>query len=226
LNVPRGGRASLSLETNRCSGAGGGPRTARATGTVRMKKPIALLVMVFGLMFSGLMVADFGSTFAAERGGGGRGAGPSGGSRGGPPPSARWGGHPRGGPSHWHGSSRGWHGSHTRWSVGVNIGGPVWGRPWGPWWDPWWGPWGATWVGGPWVGSTWAGPWGPWGGPAWVPPTVVVPSEPRFFVERDDRASDSGQNSPWWFYCRESDTFYPYVRECAGEWERVPAQPQ
>ena len=28
-----------------------------------------------------------------------------------------------------------------------------------------------------------------------------------------------------WYYCSDSDSFYPSVRECAGGWKRVPAQP-
>jgi hypothetical protein len=28
-----------------------------------------------------------------------------------------------------------------------------------------------------------------------------------------------------WYYCAESKTYYPYVRECPGGWQRVPAQP-
>jgi hypothetical protein len=57
------------------------------------------------------------------------------------------------------------------------------------------------------------------------PPTVIVPSEPRVYIERDDRVAQ--QNSPgYWYYCRESNTYYPYVKECAEPWERVPAQPR
>ena len=28
-----------------------------------------------------------------------------------------------------------------------------------------------------------------------------------------------------WFYCPDSKSYYPYVRECPGAWQRVPAQP-
>ena len=28
-----------------------------------------------------------------------------------------------------------------------------------------------------------------------------------------------------WFYCADSRTYYPYARECAGGWQRVPSTP-
>jgi hypothetical protein len=57
------------------------------------------------------------------------------------------------------------------------------------------------------------------------PPAVVVNPAPRVYVEREDQIAR--ESSPgYWYYCRESNVYYPYVRECAGPWERVPAQPQ
>ena len=29
----------------------------------------------------------------------------------------------------------------------------------------------------------------------------------------------------YWYYCPDSRSYYPYVRECASKWERVPPQP-
>jgi hypothetical protein len=61
--------------------------------------------------------------------------------------------------------------------------------------------------------------------PAYYPPAIVVEPAPRVYIERDDRVAR--QSSPgYWYYCRESNTYYPYVKGCAGPWERVPAQPQ
>ena len=28
-----------------------------------------------------------------------------------------------------------------------------------------------------------------------------------------------------WYYCADSRSYYPYVRDCPGGWQRVPAQP-
>ena len=57
------------------------------------------------------------------------------------------------------------------------------------------------------------------------PPAVIVPPAPRVYIERDERVAQ--ESSPgYWYYCRDSNTYYPYVKECASPWERVPAQPQ
>ena len=59
---------------------------------------------------------------------------------------------------------------------------------------------------------------------AYSPPIVVSPA-PRVYIEREERVAR--ESSPgYWYYCRESETYYPYVKECAQPWERVPAQPR
>ncbi len=74
------------------------------------------------------------------------------------------------------------------------------------------------------------------GGPLWYPapaysypyaypPAVVVNPAPRLYIERDDPAIARESSPGYWYYCRESNVYYPYVKECAGSWERVPAQP-
>lgn len=63
---------------------------------------------------------------------------------------------------------------------------------------------------------------------SYYPAPVVVQPAPRVYVERDDAAvlqNPAPASSPYWYYCRDSDTYYPYVRECASPWERVPAAP-
>jgi hypothetical protein len=63
--------------------------------------------------------------------------------------------------------------------------------------------------------------------PAYVyPPAVVIPPAPRVYIERDAPVVLHDNAPGYWYYCRESDTYYPYVRDCAGPWERVPARPQ
>lgn len=63
--------------------------------------------------------------------------------------------------------------------------------------------------------------------PYTYPAPVVVQPAPRVYVERDDVAGlpSAPSTSPYWYYCRDSNTYYPYVRECASPWERVPAAP-
>ncbi len=53
-------------------------------------------------------------------------------------------------------------------------------------------------------------------------PVVVQPASPPVYIERSDVVPE-GPGS--WYFCRESNTYYPYVRQCPGGWTRVPAQP-
>jgi len=55
--------------------------------------------------------------------------------------------------------------------------------------------------------------------PYYYPPAVVVPSSPPVYIEKGQAAAPS--DSQYWYYCRESETYYPYVSECAGPWQRV-----
>lgn len=52
----------------------------------------------------------------------------------------------------------------------------------------------------------------------YYPPAVVVPSSPPVYIERGQAAALSDE---YWYYCRESATYYPYVKECAGPWQKV-----
>jgi hypothetical protein len=131
----------------------------------------------------------------------------------------------------WAGGGRG----HVSISVGTSWGAPGWGPGWGPGWRAgwWWGPgWGPRWG--------WSPVWGPgvvvaptvvWPAPAVaVPPAVVVPSvPPTVYIERDEPATAAPappqQPGHWWYYCQSSRAFYPYARECAEGWQRVPPAP-
>ena len=55
--------------------------------------------------------------------------------------------------------------------------------------------------------------------PGAAPAVGSLPPPPR----RDVPSSFAGQ--PHWFYCKESGGYYPYVRECPGGWQMVPATP-
>jgi hypothetical protein len=92
--------------------------------------------------------------------------------------------------------------------------------------------------GGPRVTFGFYGPgyWGPgyWGGyPGYygygygyaAPPVVVVPSEPRIYVERDTPPASSSGQQQWWYWCPSAKGYYPYVSTCSEGWQRVPPQP-
>ena len=119
----------------------------------------------------------------------------------------------------------GWHGG------GGHGGGGHWGgHGWG------WGA-GAV-IGGAVVAGALLSPWyyrpyyydyGP-AYPAYYPapyPVVVESAPSTVYVEqasapRVAAAPDSGN---WWYYCNESRAYYPYVRECPSQWQRVAPQP-
>ncbi len=53
-------------------------------------------------------------------------------------------------------------------------------------------------------------------------PVVVQPPAPTVFVERGDVVPEGAAS---WYFCRESNAYYPYVKQCPGGWQRVPARP-
>ncbi len=156
---------------------------------------------------------------------------PAGGASGGPPPGGRppggpppaQGAHPGGGHGHWHGPT-----------VGFHYGGPYWG----------------AWA---WPGYYWPGyygasyySYGPGLGylpPSYIygPPAVVTSTGGVVYIERESGtvsthqperapAPDATTATPppgtqWWYLCSSPRGAYPYVRECPGGWERVPAVP-
>lgn len=151
------------------------------------------------------MLAVSTSAIAQRQGGGGGGGGRAyhGGGGGG----AYQGGGYRG--YHGHGGYRGYHGhSHSSLRVGVAFGAPF--------WYPWPGYAYSPYPAYPYYPYA-AYPYPYYGYPA----AVSVPAPVYIERDRDVAASDS----PYWYYCRESDAYYPYVKQCSGSWERVPAQP-
>lgn len=64
----------------------------------------------------------------------------------------------------------------------------------------------------------------------YYPPTVVMPApSPPVYIEQGASAapgpSASAQGSPaYWYYCTDSQTYYPYVQRCAAPWLQVVPQ--
>ena len=98
------------------------------------------------------------------------------------------------------------------------------------------GGWGGPRV-GVYLGYGGPGYWGPYWGPRYygygygyplvvpapVYPPVVIQSQPPVYVERDALAAPEEQG--WWYWCRSSNAYYPYVKSCAEGWQKVPPQP-
>jgi len=98
-----------------------------------------------------------------------------------------------------HGGYR--HGHGTRVSIGFVYGGPYWGYP------------------------------GYWGHPGYYypydyyPRVVGVPAEPTVYIERGDGQAPQEPSQGYWYYCPEAKAYHPYVKHCAGPWQRVSPQP-
>ncbi|MFO1200408.1 MAG: hypothetical protein U1E86_25925 [Burkholderiaceae bacterium] len=94
--------------------------------------------------------------------------------------------------------------------------------------------------------APWILPWGyypPSYGYAYPPAVVTVPSSPPVYIEQGAAPAQSWGTAPapadpapaaqaygtspgaWWFWCPQSQAYYPYVKECAGPWQRVAPQP-
>jgi len=70
--------------------------------------------------------------------------------------------------------------------------------------------------------------------PGYYPPAAAaVPSSPPEYIEQGDvnggeaaDTGDAGATAPGvWFHCSKPDGYYPYIKDCPGGWEQVPAQP-
>jgi hypothetical protein len=67
-------------------------------------------------------------------------------------------------------------------------------------------------------------PWHYYPAPVYYPaaPVYVQPPAPPVYIERSDVVPEGPGT---WYFCRESNSYYPYVKQCPGGWTRVPAQP-
>lgn len=106
--------------------------------------------------------------------------------------------------------------------VGVYIGGPVW-RPWYP--RPYYYPY--AWGGYPYP-YYYPYPY-PYPYPYSYGYPYPAPASPPVYIERDEAAPAPApapqQQTQNWYYCPGAKAYYPYVRECPGGWQQVPAQP-
>lgn len=57
------------------------------------------------------------------------------------------------------------------------------------------------------------------------PAPVVVESSPPVYIEQRSAAPAVAPEQGYWYYCRKSKAYYPYVKECPGGWQRVAPQP-
>lgn len=112
-------------------------------------------------------------------------------------------------PAHYRGGYGGYY--RPRVSVGVVFGPGLWGG-----YYPYYG-----------YGGYGYGGYGPYYYPAYpyYPPAVMsVPAQPQTYIERGAAADAPGPAS-YWYFCRDANAYYPYVKQCPGGWEQVNPTP-
>ena len=57
----------------------------------------------------------------------------------------------------------------------------------------------------------------------YYPSTGVGPSSTPLYVEQGDE--QAAPQSAYWYYCANSQGYYPYVAQCPGGWQRVRPEP-
>lgn len=60
-------------------------------------------------------------------------------------------------------------------------------------------------------------------GPDYAYPGQAVAPSGGYAEQGYPQAAPAPQQD--WYYCPNSNAYYPYVRECPGGWQRVPSQP-
>jgi hypothetical protein len=76
---------------------------------------------------------------------------------------------------------------------------------------------------GIWLGPGW---WGPYYYPYYYPqyypyyqePPVVIEQEPEVYAQPAPKAE---QQPFYWYYCKEPQGYYPYVKQCPSGWTKV-----
>jgi hypothetical protein len=57
------------------------------------------------------------------------------------------------------------------------------------------------------------------------PAAAAAPSYPPVYIEQSAPAAAAAPSSSgsgaYWYYCRDSQTYYPYVQQCASPWQQV-----
>jgi hypothetical protein len=86
-----------------------------------------------------------------------------------------------------------------------------------------------TWQRGRWHREHHGGRLGWWWvvGPSWYFYPAPVYPYPNPYVPPVIVVSPTPENEPqYWYYCADPEGYYPYVEECAEEWQPVPAEPE
>jgi hypothetical protein len=56
-------------------------------------------------------------------------------------------------------------------------------------------------------------------------PPVVIRQEPPVYIEKDAAGAEPDA-AQYWYFCPDSKTYYPYVKQCASPWKKeIPHSP-
>lgn len=83
---------------------------------------------------------------------------------------------------------------------------------------------------GPYWGPAYYSPF-PYYYPPYYPPVIVERPPPQVYIEQPPQPAAPPPapvvSAPvnYWYYCAASRSYYPYVKECSGGWQRVAPQP-
>jgi hypothetical protein len=61
--------------------------------------------------------------------------------------------------------------------------------------------------------------------PAPYYPPLVVAQAPSSTIPQDATLANPSSELGEWYYCADDDAYYPFVLQCPGGWQRVPAGP-
>ena len=64
--------------------------------------------------------------------------------------------------------------------------------------------------------------------PYYDAPVVAASAGPTMYVEQGNQNSPQAAaplDSGYWYYCDQTQGYYPYVKECPGGWRKVAPQP-
>lgn len=92
----------------------------------------------------------------------------------------------------------------------------------GGWGGHWHGGWGGGWYGGVYVNPWWYADAYPYYA---YPDVAIAPAAPVAQVYAAPNSAPVASQGTW-YYCQNPAGYYPYIKNCGGGWQQVPAQPQ
>ncbi len=78
---------------------------------------------------------------------------------------------------------------------------------------------GSIWIGPGW-GAAWPGPYYPPYYPYYVPRAAAQP------LYGEDVRAPAPEEEDYWYYCRQPEGYYPYIKKCPGGWMKVVPPPE